>query len=112
MAEHHALLLVRLEELDAYSHHALHQFPKLERHLLCADIRGALAQALRLTVTAWKRYHKKTTLAELDVEVEMLRVLVRKAFAMNYINERRYEVWSRHVDEIGRMVGGWIKSQK
>lgn len=112
MVDPHALLLARLEELDAYSHQALHQFPRIERHLLCADIRGALAQALRLTVTAWKRYHKKTTLAELDVEVEMLRVLVRKAHALRYISDHRYEVWSRHVDEIGRMVGGWIKSQK
>ena len=106
------MLLAKLEELDAYSHLALHQFPKLERHLLCADIRGSLAQALRLTIAGWKRYHKKTTLSELDIEVEMLRVQIRKAHSMGYINDHRYGVWSHHVDEIGRMVGGWIKNGK
>lgn len=111
-SDSHAIMMAKLEELDAYSHAALHQFPRIERHLLCADIRSALATVLRLTVTSWKRYHKKTTLTELDVEVEMLRVLIRKAHALGYISDKRYGIWSRHIDEIGRMVGGWIKKAK
>ncbi len=34
-------LITKLEELDAYTHTVLHQFPKLERHLLCAEMRAA-----------------------------------------------------------------------
>ena len=37
----YAALQTKLEELDAYTHNVLHQFPRLERHLLCADMRGA-----------------------------------------------------------------------
>ena len=36
MNETHLTLLTKLEELDAYTHTVLHQFPKLERHLLCS----------------------------------------------------------------------------
>lgn len=103
-------ILAKLEELDTHSHQAVLQFPKFERHVLAAEIRGTLNRLLHLTVQGAKRYYKKTTLQELDVEVEYLRALVRKARRLGYINVNRYEIWSRHIDEIGRMVGGWIRS--
>ena len=36
MSDAHLALMTKLEELDAYTHTVLHQFPKLERHLLRA----------------------------------------------------------------------------
>lgn len=42
MSEAHLALMTKLEELDAYTHTVLHQFPKLERHLLCAEMRTAI----------------------------------------------------------------------
>lgn len=103
-------LQAKLEELEAYTHTALQQYPRIERHLLCADIRSTVSAIQRLTVVAWKRYHKKTTLQELDIEIEVLRQWLRKSLRLKYITPHRYEVWARHVNEIGRMVGGWIKS--
>lgn len=87
-------ILAKLEELDAYSHQVALQFPKYERHVLSAEIRSTLNRVLQ----------------DLDIEVEFLRALVRKARRLGYITPNRYEVWSRHIDEIGRMVGGWIRS--
>ena len=109
-AHHYAQLLARLEELEGYSHTVLLQFPKLERHLLCAEIRQSLNRIQRLTITAWKRYHKQTTLKDLDIEIEVLRGWIRKSLRLQYINAHRYQVWSEHVGQIGRMVGGWLKA--
>lgn len=106
----YAELQAKLEELEVYTHTALRQYPKAERHLLCADIRASMAAIQRLVVVAWKRYHKKTTLQDLDVEIEVLRGWLRKSLRLQYITPRRYEVWARHVNDVGRMVGGWIKS--
>lgn len=105
-------MLTKLEELDGYSHLALSQYPKAERHLLAADTRRCIDQILRLTLTAWKRYHKKTTLSDLDIEVEVLRHLVRKALRLKYINAHRYRIWSEHINELGRMLGGWLRHEK
>ena len=41
-------LLTKLEELDAYSHKALVQFPKYEKFVLCAEIRQTLTAIIRL----------------------------------------------------------------
>jgi hypothetical protein len=101
-------ILAKLEELDAYSHQVLIQYPKHEKHVLAAEIRHTLAQLIKLTVRTAKKYYKKTTLQDLDIEVEYLRSLVRKSHRLKYINDHRYKVWSLHIDEIGRMVGGWM----
>ena len=106
------IILTKLEELDAYSHKALVQFPKYEKFVLCAEIRQTLTAIIRLTVRTAKMYYKKTTLQDLDIEIEYLRSLIRKAHRLEYINTRKYEIWIKHVNEIGKMAGGWINSVK
>lgn len=111
MSNAHLALMTKLEELDAYTHTVLHQFPKLERHLLSAEMRGTMNRVMRLVVVAWKRRQKSAALFDLDVELEVFRGLIRKAHRLEYINTHRLEVWMRHTNEIGRMVGAWIKSE-
>ena len=40
---------------------------------------------------------------------ERLRILIRLSKDLTYIDFKRYERLSLNVDEIGRMLGGWIK---
>lgn len=110
-ADAYAALQEKLEELDAYTHTVLHQFPRIERHLLCADMRGAMGRMQRLLATAWKRKQKAAALFDLDVEIEVFRGQVRKACRLQYITAQRLDVWMRHVNEIGRMTGAWIRHE-
>lgn len=107
----HLVLLNRLEELDSYTHTVLHQFPRLERHLLCAEMRNSTTQLLRLITVAWKRRQKSAALFDLDVELEVFRQLIRKAHRLHYINTHRLGVWMGHVNQIGQLIGGWIKHE-
>ena len=65
-----------------------------------------------LVITANKKYTKKTTLQELDVEIAALKVYVRLAADLQYLPLKKYEVWSKKLVAIGKMVGGWIRSQR
>lgn len=112
MAFEELKLLTRLEELDQYSHGVLQQFPKHEKYVLAMQIRQTLAELIHQTIRCAKRFHKKTSLQDMDIEVEYLRSLVRKSYALGYVNIHRYEIWSSHVNEIGKIVGGWIKAAK
>lgn len=107
----YAALQTKLEELDAYTHNVLHQFPRVERHLLCSDMRGAMNRMQRLLATAWKRRQKAAALFDMDVEIEVFRGQVRKACRLQYITPQRLDVWMRHTNEIGRMLGAWIKHE-
>jgi len=100
----------------------LNHFPKHEKYALAQEIRRTAYAMYGFIVEAQKRYHKKTALSNLDVCHEQLRMLINLAHALNYFAfkdgartdrpettaEHRYLALSRLVDEMGRMIGGWI----
>lgn len=106
------LIRQKVEVMIEYAYAAMRQFPKVERHVLSAEIRQSLWTILRLVIVCNKKYYKKTTLQELDTEVDLLRAQVRMAVAFKYLDFSKYEHWAMLNDEIGRMVGGWIKSMR
>ena len=102
----------KVDDMISYAYVAVRQFPKAERHVLSAEIRKTCWQLLRLVIVCNKRYHKKTTMQDLDAELEVLRHQVRKAMELGFLPMKKYTHWAMLNDEIGRMVGGWIKSQR
>ncbi len=96
----------RIRDMMQYGHIALRQFPKSEKHVLAAEIRTSMLTLLRLVITAAKRYHKKTTLTDLDVELAVLQNQIRLAKDLTYLPINKYQHWSGLNLEIGRMIGG------
>ena len=118
--DHKMMLLIK--QLNLYLNH----FPKHEKYGLCQQIRNAAYDVYGLIVEAQKRYHKKTTLSSLDIRHEQLRMFVRVAFELGYFSfrnqeisdsnpddlaERRFHTLGVMIDEIGRMLNGWIKAE-
>jgi len=94
------LIRQKCEAMIVYGYIALRQFPKFERHVLAAEIRESMLGLLRLIVICNKRYHKKTTLQDLDAELDLLRCQVRLAKDLGYLDFKKYETWAKHNDEI------------
>ena len=104
-------------QLNIYLNH----FPKHEKYGLAQHIRVACYDVYALIIEAQKRYHKKTVATNLDVRHEQLRMLIRLAYEMGYFGcvrgsdqddaraLKRYVHISERVDEIGRMIGGWLR---
>jgi hypothetical protein len=95
-----------------YAYGALAQFPKSEKYALAVDIKKTMGNIHRLVITASKKYYKKTTLQDLDIEIMVLKHQIRLAHRLKFLPLRKYEHWGGLVVEIGRMLGGWIKSAK
>lgn len=112
----------KIYEMILYGNPQLKDFPKTERYVLAGDIRKTMYTMLEMAVRLEKKYHKKTTLQDLDIEVDVLRNLLRLAKDPNLypnqkpcLNFHTWEVWMRKVDEIGRMIGGyseWVNSRE
>jgi four helix bundle protein len=105
-------ILTKAYDMTKYGYQALQQFPKSEKYALAADIKKCMHNLIRLLITASKRYYKKTTLQDIDVEIMTLRHYVRLAHDLKFIPPKKYEVWSGLIVEIGKMLGGWLKTVK
>lgn len=106
----------KIYEMILYGNPKLKDFPKTERYILAGDIRKSMYAALEMAVRLEKKYHKKTTLQDLDIEIDVLRNLLRLAKDPNLYPKQKpcidfhtWEVWIRKVDEIGRMIGGYME---
>ena len=103
-------LLQKVQDLMEYSYPILNQFPKAEKFSFAQDIRHCLNQLLELTIAEDRRYIKKTTIENMDIENTKLKIYVRVAYNLRYIDKHRYAVWEGKIVEIGKMIGGLLKS--
>lgn len=110
MAKEEFVVLQKVQDLMIYSYPVLTQFPKAVKFSLAEDIRNCMNKLLELTIEEEKRYIKKTTIQNMDIENEKLKILIRIAFELRYIDKHRWSVWSAKTVEIGKMIGGLLKS--
>lgn len=103
-------ILQKIFDMMDYAYPALAQFPKSEKFCLVADIKHCMDMLLERCIEAQKKYYKKTTLQEMDVAIAKLKAYIRLAFRMKFLPMKKYEIWSGMLVEIGKMLGGWIKT--
>lgn len=89
----------------------LAKFPREQRFLLGDRIQNTLLDCLELLIEATYSKEKAEILKNVNLKLEKLRFLVRISKDMHYVNIQGYEFIARSIDEIGRMVGGWLKTR-
>ena len=95
-----------------YGYIALRQFPKSEKFSLAQDIKRTMTSLLEQIIRSNRSIDKRAMLFCIDTELEILRTQIRLAMKLKFLPFAKYEVWSGHLAEIGRMLGGWLKSLK
>lgn len=103
-------ILQKVFDMMEYGYGALAQFPKSEKFALVTDIKRIMDIMMERVIEAQKKYYKKTTLQELDVATAKLKAYLRLSYQLGFLPMKKYEIWSEKVVEIGKMLGGWLKS--
>ena len=118
-ASMHRKLVLFAVQLEGYLAH----FPHCHKYALTNGIRLAYLDVYNLVTEAQKRYHKKTTLTQLDVRHEQLRMMIHLAHELGVFGfsagkrdvqapgDHRFLTILKMVDELGRMIGGWLNSE-
>lgn len=106
------LVLQKTKDLMGYLYTSFVKYPKCEKLSFVNDYKQALFEFTCLIIRARKKYFKKTTLQDADVQLELLRLFNDLSYDMHFIDEKRYLLVSDKINEIGRLLGGWIKSHK
>ena len=104
------VILQKIMDMMEYGYLALAQYPKAEKFALVTDIKRSMDTMLERVIEAQKKYFKKTTLQDLDVEIAKLKAYMRLSYTLKFLPTKKYEVWSGMVVEIGKMLGGWLKT--
>ncbi len=88
--------------------------PKQDRYTIWQRCENLILDIIEGMLLASRTYRgdKLQILERVSSKLDLLRVLVRFIKDMKVIDNKKYVALQGHVDEIGRMLGGWIKSSK
>lgn len=85
--------------------------PKQDRYTLWQRTEQITLDLTELFFEASELYdiQKLPTLEKASVKLNLLRVFIRLSFDTKSIDGKKYTAIQQQIDEIGRMLGGWIK---
>lgn len=85
-------------------------FPKKIRFTLTTRIDNTALQILEDIIECrYDRNARVTGLKKMNIKFEKLRVFLRMCNRLKYLSNVQYEYAMVHLNEVGRMAGGWLK---
>ena len=89
-----------------------HRYPKSFRFSLAVRIENRALEVLECVVVANRLRDRLPLLVRADTALESLRILIRLSYEMKLLAVNSYEFAAREMDEIGKLLGGWLRQQK
>jgi len=90
----------------------LSSFPRKDRYTLgqkCETVLLNLLEAIILASNLSKQ-EKLPVLRQASIKVDLLRVFFKLGKDLKIIDNKKYIEFENSINEIGKMVGGWIKT--
>ena len=86
------------------------KYPRSQKFLLGDRIQANAMSLLESLTEATYVRQRRSVLRQANLHIDRLRLLIRLSKDLRHLDLRRYEYAARHLDDIGRQVGGWMKS--
>lgn len=86
------------------------KFPKKVRFTLTNRIDNLALDLIEKLVEAQYTRNRRRPIAEANLILDKLRILLRIAHRLAFLPHKQYEHASRKIDEVGRMLGAWGKT--
>ena len=86
------------------------RFPKRFRHSLTNHVENTTLEILEGVTTAAYSKNRTAVLSKVNDGLNRLRVLARLSHELRLWSDGQYEEAARRMDEAGRILGGWMKT--
>ncbi len=118
------VILQKIYDMILWATPIVENYPRSKRFTLGTYTQNAMLELLKCVIEANKlRYRQRDpkqrtarieAIRRADVQLALLTYYVRLAAETKaphpVISRRQWEQWSQRTTEIGRMIGGWLKS--
>jgi four helix bundle protein len=88
------------------------KFPKSQRYVIAQRLQDASLGFIEEITLGFTSVDKLLALNRASDYLEKLRILTRVTFDLNFWSFRRYDRINVKINEVGKMLGGWIKKTK
>lgn len=92
--------------------HTTDKFPKKVRFTFSDRINNLALSIVEELVEARYSGSKRTVLRNANLNLEKLRMLLRISYESRFLSKDAYKHGMYSLNEVGKMLGGWIKQQE
>jgi len=86
------------------------KFPRSQRFVMAAALQREAIHFQELIIEASHQKKKSDLLLSADAELDKVRTHLRMSLEMGLLQSGQYEHAARLMTEIGRLLGGWMKT--
>jgi hypothetical protein len=105
-------VITKTYDLILWSCNHTSRFPRTYRFVLGERIDRGLLDLLQTLIQAKYKRDRRAQLENANLALEVLRFQMRLAKDLQCLKAQSYIFAAKAIDEIGRLVGGWLRSQK
>jgi len=88
------------------------RFPKRVRFTFSDRINQLALDVVEDLIEARYTKEKQAHLRRANLRLEKLRVLLRLSQRMHFLDYKRFEYAMKYINEVGKMLGGWLRQQQ
>ena len=113
MSERQELLVItKTYDLIVWSCKHTSRFPRNHRYVLGERLERNLYDLLETLIQARYSRDRQGLLTQANLTLEVLRFQTRLARDLHCLKTNSYVFAAKAIDEVGRLVGGWLRSGK
>jgi hypothetical protein len=106
------VIITKTYDLILWSCNHTSRFPRQHRFVLGERLEGTLYDLLETLIQAKCSRERTPLLNAANLKLEILRFQMRLAKDLECLQVKSYGFAAKQLDEIGKLVGGWLKSGK
>jgi four helix bundle protein len=100
----------KMYEFIRWLYPAVRKFPKAQRFVLGQQIENTALDILRGIIRANAEREKLPYLKRISIDLDTLRILLRLSKDLEFLSVRQYGFSAEKVNEVGKLLGGWMRS--
>jgi len=107
-------LLHRIFEFYKLTYQYIQLFPKKDKYTLGQKIDNLILDTIELAFLAANsaKEEKYNILQKASLKIDLLKILIRLGKEVKAIDNKKYIQLQQELQEIGKMIGGWLRSIK
>ena len=106
------VIITKTYDLILWSCNHTSRFPRQHRFVLGERLERTLYDLLETLIQAKYSRERMPLLNEANLKLEILRFQIRLAKDLHCLQVKSYGFAAQRIDEIGKLVGGWLRSRK
>jgi len=106
------VIFQKVYDLILWMYPLINKFPKKQRFVLGQQLENALLDILKGIIQANQERNKLEILKQVSIDLDKFRILFRLAKDLRFMSIKQYQFGAEKINEVGKILGGWMKSSK